>query len=315
MSTACTFVGVDVSKAWLDVAIRPQGTVVRVSNDAAGVMALVDRLSSLGPLLIVAEATSVYHDALAAACDAAGLPCAVVNPRLVRSFAVGMNWLAKTDRLDAQALAHFAELRRPPVRQRPDPETAALAALVKRRQQLVDAVTVERNRLHTARPLVAPGIRALIVFLRQQLKELNRQIRQLIRSHPRWHAHDARLQSVPGVGPVVAATLIAQLPELGRATQKQAAMLVGVAPINRDSGQFRGKRTVWGGRASVRAVLYMAALVASQHNPTIRAFYLRLLAAGKPPKVALTACMRKLIGLLTALLRDQQSWRPMPMAA
>jgi len=243
---------------------------------------------------------------------AAGLPVVVINPRQARDFAKATGQLAKTDAIDAAILAQFAEVVRPPVRPLPDAQTQELAALIARRRQLIEMRTAESNRLGSAAKRVRPGIAAHLRWLDTQVARVDQDLTQAIRQSPVWRARDDLLQSTPGVGPVVTTTLLAELPELGTLTGKQIAALVGVAPLNRDSGLVRGTRTVWGGRASVRAALYMSALVAVRHNPVIKAFYLRLRAAGKAPKVALIACMRKLLTILNAMLKHQTPWRYEP---
>ena len=246
---------------------------------------------------------------------AAALPVVVVNPRQVRDFAArATGRLAKTDALDAQVLAHFAEAVRPELRPLPDAETQALRDLVARRRQLVAMLVAERQRRRAARAAVRPGIKAHIAWLQQALAQLDDQLQTSVQLSPHWRAHDQLLRSVPGVGPQLARTLLAQLPELGRLDRRRIAALVGVAPYNRDSGQWRGSRSIWGGRASVRAALYMSALVASRHNPVIRDFYQRLLARGKPKKSALTACMRKLLVILNAILKTNTPWQA-PLSA
>jgi len=247
---------------------------------------------------------------LAAALASAGLPVAVVNPRQVRDFARATGKLAKTDRLDARMLALFAERVRPKPRPLPDATARELEALVARRRQLLEMHTMEGNRLRTALAQVRPQIREHLAWLERQIRDVDRQTRDLVRSSSLWRAQDDLLQSTPGVGPVLSRTLLAALPELGTLDRRQIAALVGVAPFNRDSGTLRGKRTVWGGRAPVRAALYMAALVATRFNPVIRTFYRRLCLAGKPKKVALTACMRKLLTTLNAMLKHRTPWRP-----
>ncbi len=302
------FVGIDVSKAQLDVAIRPEGQDSAPNNDA-GVGHVVQRLTALAPTLVVLEATGGLEIPLVGALAAAGLPVVVVNPRHVREFAKAAGKLAKTDALDAQVLAQFAEVMRPAVRPLPDAQTQALAALLTRRRQLVEMLTAEKNRLASARPPVRTSLRTHIAWLERELAHTDRDLAHAIRESPVWREKDKLVRSVPGVGPVLTATLLAELPELGTLTGKQIAALVGVAPLNRDSGTLRGRRTVWGGRAQVRAVLYMGAIVAARFNPVIRAFYQRLCAAGKAKKVALTACMRKLLTILNAMLKHRTPWR------
>jgi transposase len=310
--TAPRFIGIDVAKAHLDVAERPEMPPLRLPNDEPGITALVERLAAAPPTLIVLEATGGLEGPVVAALTAAGLAVAVVNPRQVRDFAKAVGHLAKTDALDAQVLAHFAEAIRPVPRPLPEAERQALAALVTRRRQLLTMLVAEQQRLGTAAMALRPRIAAHIAWLRQERDDLDQELRHQVRQSPAWRADDELLQSVPGVGPVLATTLIADLPELGRLDRKQIAALVGVAPFNCESGILRGRRIIWGGRAQVRAALWMGTLVAVQHNPVIRAFYARLLAAGKPKKVALTACMHKLLTILNALLRQRTAWRPGP---
>lgn len=317
MTTAPRFVGIDVAKAHLDVAERPEAAPTRLTNDEAGISALVARLEAAPPILIVLEATGGLEGPVVAALSAAGLAVAVVNPRQVRDFAKAVGHLAKTDALDAQVLAHFAEAIRPAPRPLPEPERQALAALLTRRRQVLAMLVAEQQRLGTTAIALRPRIEAHIAWLRQERDDLDRELKHQVRQSPAWRADDDLLQSVPGIGPVVATTLIADLPELGRLDRKQIAALVGVAPFNCESGILRGRRIIWGGRAQVRAALWMGTLVAVQYNPVIRAFYARLLAAGKPKKVALTACMHKLLTILNALLRHRTPWHldPTPLAA
>jgi transposase len=307
--TAESFVGIDVAKSSLDLAVRPAGTHERVPNDEAGIAQLVARLQPLRPALVVLEATGGLEAPLAGALVAAGLAVVVVNPRQVRDFAKAVGQLAKTDALDAQLLARFAEVVRPAPRPLPDAEAQALSALLARRQQVIAMLVAEQQRLPTTLPALRPRVEAHIAWLRQERADLDRELRRRIRASPAWRGNDDLLQSVPGIGPVLATTLIAALPELGRLNRKQSAALVGVAPLNCESGILRGRRIIWGGRGRVRAALGMAARVAVQRNPVIRAFYARLLAAGKPKKVALTACMPKLLLTLNALLRQRVPWQ------
>lgn len=309
MTARAVFVGIDVAKATLDVALRPTDERWRVANNDAEARALVERLRPHTPTLIVLEATGGFENAVVAALAAAGLPVVVANPRQVRDFGKATGQLAKTDVIDAQILALFAERVRPTPRPLPDEAAQALDALLTRRRQLVEMLTAEKNRLGFARPPVRRGITQHIRWLERRLKDVDHDLDQAIQASPVWRAKDNLLQSTPGVGPVLSRTLLGELPELGMLTRKEIAALVGVAPLARDSGTIRGKRMVWGGRAPVRAVLYMGALVASKHNPTIRVFYRRLLAAGKPKKVALTACMRKLLTILNAMVRTNTPWR------
>jgi Transposase and inactivated derivatives len=315
MTEASVFVGIDVSKARLDVALRPAGTQFTVPYDEGGIATVVGRLGPLAPVGIVLEATGGLEVLLSGALATAGLPVAVVNPRQVRNFARATGRLAKTDRLDAQILAQFAEAVRPVRRPLPDASTQQLAALITRRRQLVEMLTAEKNRRGSAPRGMRDGIQTHIDWLAQHLTQLDQDLTTAVQASPIWRAHDELLRSVPGIGPVVTRTLLAELPELGTLTHKQIAALVGVAPLNRDSGRFRGKRAIWGGRATVRAVLYMGALVAARHNPVLKAFYQRLRQAGKAPKVALTACMRKLLTMLNAMLKHRTPWRDMAVQA
>jgi transposase len=304
-----SFIGIDVAKVQLEFACRPNGEAGAVSNDDGGIGELVARCRALTPTLIVCEATGGYEAALVAALATAGLPVVVVNPRQVREFAKATGQLAKTDAIDAQILALFAERVRPAPRALPDEAAQALDALLTRRRQLVEMLGAERNRLLVARPAVRRDLQQHIRYLERRLREADDDLHTAVKTSPLWRVKDDLLQSVPGVGRVVSLTLLAELPELGRLSHKEIAALVGVAPLNRDSGTLRGKRLVYGGRAPVRAALYMAALVASKCNPVIRAFYLRLRAAGKPAKVALTACMRKLLIILNAIARSGTPWQ------
>jgi transposase len=312
MNTPLTFVGIDVSKAQLDVAWRPGDEAATFAQDAAGLDALVRRLAAAAPRLIVLEATGGLERPVVRALVAAGLPVLVVNPRHVRDFAKATGQLAKTDQLDARVLARFAEAVRPALRPHPDAATTALAELVARRRQLLELLTAEQQRHSRAAAPVQRRIEAHVRWLTKELARVDADLDDAIRQSPIWRAQDTLWQSVPGIGPVTSRTLLADLPELGRLTGKQIAALVGVAPFPRDSGTLRGHRTVWGGRAPVRATLYMAALVAVKWNPAIRAFYQRLRAAGKRPKVALVACMRKLLTILNAMMKHRTPWRAMP---
>jgi transposase len=303
------FAGIDVAKAHLDVALRPAGTHARLANDADGIADIVTRLSAARPTLIVLEATGGLEVPVTAALAAAGLAVAVVNPRQVRDFAKAIGQLAKSDALDAHVLARFAEVVRPTPRPLPDADAQALAALLTRRRQVLAMLVAEQQRLPTTLLPLHPRVEAHIAWLRQERDDLDRELRQKIRQSPAWREDDDLLQSVPGVGPVLATTLIAELPELGHLNRKQIATLVGVAPLNCESGILRGRRIIWGGRAQVRAALWMGTLVAIRYNPIIRQFYTRLLAAGKPKKVALTACMHKLLTILNALLRHRTRWQ------
>jgi transposase len=310
MSGQEVFVGIDVAKAHLDVAVRPRGEIWRTPNRATEIAELAERLGALRPTTVVLEATGGFESAPAAALATAGLPVVVVNPRQVRDFARATGKLAKTDRLDAQVLAHFADAVRPEPRPLPDETSHTLAALVARHRQLVDMLTAERNRRQTAAPALRPELDEHIAWLVQRLHRLDGDLEQTIRQSPLWRAKDDLLRSVKCVGPVLSTTLLSDLPELGTLDRKQIAALVGVAPLARDSGTLHGKRTCWGGRASVRNALYMAALVGTRFNPVLQTVYQRLVAAGKPKKVALVACMHKLLVILNALVRDQARWDP-----
>jgi transposase len=304
------YVGIDVAKAQVDVAVRPTGQRWQATSDEPGIKELVAQMEALNPSLVVLEASGGLELPLVAALAAASLPVVVVNPRQVRDFARATGRLAKTDALDAQVLAHFAEAVRPAVRSLRDPELQALNSLVTRRYQVIAMLVSEKNRLGTASSSVRSRIQAHIAWLEQELADLDRDLSHTLHQSPVWREKDNLLRSVPGVGQQLSLTLLAYLPELGTLDRRQIAALVGVAPFNRDSGSLRGKRTVWGGRARIRGALYMGALVASRHNPLIRVFYQRLLAAGKPKKLALTACMRKLLTILNAMLKHRSPWRP-----
>ena len=304
------FVGIDVAKDRLDVHVRPSGEAFAVARDGKGLDELVARLRALDVALIVLEATGGFETTVAGALCAAGLPLAVVNPRQIRDFARATGRLAKTDALDAALIARFADVIRPDPRPVPDEQARSLGELIGRRRQIVEMMTAERNRRGrlTSRRMVK-SVDRLLKALQRELSDLEADLDETIRGTPAWRETDDLLKSVPGIGDVTARTLIAELPELGTLDRKKIAALVGVAPFNRDSGTFRGTRTIWGGRANVRAALYMAALVASRHNPILSCFYQRLLKAGKPKKVALTAVMRKLLTILNAIVRDQTPWQ------
>jgi transposase len=309
------FVGIDVSKDRLDVASLPAGRKWHVANRPAGLKRLVQELEALRPELIALEASGGYELAAAQALNAAGLRVSIVNPRQVRDFARGTGKLAKTDPIDALVLARFAEVVRPEPRPLAHEGTRQLQALVLRRTQLVELVDCEKHHMANAEACVQEDIQASIAQLKTRLRGIEREIRQLIRDDEDWRRRHSVITSVKGAGNGLAQTLIAGVPELGMLGGKQVSLLVGTAPLNRDSGRMKGKRTVWGGRARVRAVLYMAALVASRFNPVIRAFYQRLLARGKAKKLALVACMRKLIVILNAMVRDMTAWREMPQTS
>ena len=303
------FVGIDVSKAQVDVAVRPTGTRWVVSYDETGIKELVSQMVDLCPAMVLLEATGGLELPLVAALAAAALPVVVVNPRQVRDFARATGTLAKTDSLDAAVLAHFADAVRPSVRPLRDAESQVLNSLTARRHQVLTMLVSEKNRLGTAISAVRPRIEANIAWLEQELNDLDKELRQSLRRSPVWREKDDLLRTLPGVGEQLSLTLLADLPELGTLDRRQIAALVGVAPFNRDSGTLRGRRAVWGGRSRVRGVLYMGTLTATRFNPVISDFYQRLLAAGKPKKVALVACMRKLLTILNAMVKDSSPWR------
>jgi transposase len=304
------FVGIDVSKATLDVHVRPLGDSFRVGHDDAGFATLIARVRPFTPAIVVLEATGGYEVTVAAALAGAGLPVAVVNPRQIRDFARATGQLAKTDTLDARIIALFAEAVRPVARPIPDDQARTLEALVARRRQVVDMLGAEQNRRRLVRDRsLQHHLDAHVAWLEEALADLEAELTTLIRSTPVWRAADDLLRSVPGVGPVTACTLIAELPELGHLDRRRIAALAGLAPVARDSGAFRGRRMIFGGRAPVRRVLYMATVAAIKHNPVIRTFHRRLVTAGRPGKVALTAAMRKLLTILNAILRDHRPWQ------
>ena len=303
-------VGIDVAKAQLDVAVQPTGTTWTVPRARGGLRRLQGQLEALRPTRIVLEASGGYERAVVAALSAAGLPVVVVNPRQTRDFARAHGILAKTDRLDARVLARFAAAVRPPLRPQPSAAVQDLQLLSRRRRQLVADRAAEQQRRRHDRAHLDLGFDPLAAALTAALAQVDRQLAALVQAEPARRARAAWLQSIPGIGPVTAAVLLAEVPELGTCSRQQVAALVGVAPFNRDSGAWRGRRSCWGGRAQVRAALYMAALTATRVNPTLRACYQRLIATGKPPKVALVACMRKLLVLCNALCKSQTTWDP-----
>ncbi len=304
------YVGIDVAKAHLDIHVRPSGEAFTVPRDGESVANLADRLKALSPVVVVLEATGGFETIVAASLSSAGLPMAVINPRQIRSFARAIGQLAKTDALDAAVIAQFAEAVKPEPRPLADEQTRILSELVARRRQLVEMMTAERNRRpRLSRKHLIKALDRHLAMLQKDLSEIERDIDTTIRGMPIWREREELMTSVPGVGPTLARTLLADVPELGTLDRKQIAALIGVAPLNWDSGSYRGRRTTWGGRSKVRAVLYMAALVASQHNPTLKSFYQRLVAAGKAKKLALVAVMRKLLTILNAIVRDQTPWQ------
>ena len=312
MSEPDVFVGIDVSKVQLDVALRPSDDRWPVSNDEPGIATLVERVRTIQPALIVLEATGGLEVPVAGALAEAGLPVVVVNPRHARDVAKATGRLAKTDPLDAQGLAHVAAAVRPTPRPLPDAQAQAWSALLTRRRQLVQRLTAERRRLQSAPQRIRADIQAHIAWLERRLVRTDDDLAAGLRSSPLWRAKDEMLQSTPGVGPVLLRTLVADVPELGMLNRKEIAALIGVAPFNYDRGTLRGKRMVWGGRAHVRAVLYMSTLSAVRHNPVLKAFYERRRAAGKAAKVALTASMRKLLTILNAMIKHRTRWQAKP---
>jgi transposase len=305
-------IGIDVSKAEFAVAVHPGGDAWTSATTPAAIDEVIRRLSALDPSVIVVEATGGYELALVAACAAAHLPVAIVNPRQVRAFAQAIGRTAKTDAIDATVLALFGARVQPAPRPIADAATQALAALVARRRQLIEMLGMERARLAQAPPTgpITRDLRTHIRWLERRVADVDTDLGTAIQASPVWRVHEDLLRSVPGMGPTTARTLLAELPELGRLNRRAIAALVGVAPLNCDSGQHRGHRHVWGGRASVRNSLYMAALVATRHNPVLAAFYRRLRAAGKPAKVALIATMRKLLTILNTMMKHQTRWNP-----
>jgi transposase len=300
------YVGIDISKDSLDVAVHAADKQWRFPNDPAGIARLCKMLAKLEPALVVFEATGGYELPLYLGLDEAGLPAAPVNARQVRDFARSTGKLAKTDSLDARMIAHFGFAIQPIPH--PIPDTQELKIAQARRIQLLEMITAETNRLRGTPKALKRRIEAHVAWLKKELADTDRELKDTIEKDPVWREKDSLLQSTPGVGPTLSATLIAQLPELGNLDRREIAALVGVAPLNRDSGMMHGRRSVWGGRANVRATLYMATLVATRFNPVIRTFYMRLCSAGKRKKVALTACMRKLITILNAMLKHRVPW-------
>lgn len=309
MNTSEHFIGIDVAKAHLDIAVLPSGESWTVSNDEMGIDTLVQRLQAFSPTCVVLEATGGLEMPVTVALASVKLPVVVVNPRQTRDFAKATGQLAKTDAIDAQTLARFGQAIRPEPRALKDAQTQELSALLVRRRQLVDMLTAEQNRLATAPKGVRRDIKAHIQWLEKRLQDVDTDLRKSIKASPVWREQDQLLRSVPGVGPILSISLLAGLPELGTLNRRQIAALVGVAPFNCDSGTYRGKRRIWGGRASLRSVLYMSTLSAVRFNPIIRAFYERLRSAGKAYKVAMTACMRKLLTILNAMVKNHTPWQ------
>lgn len=306
-----TYVGIDISRSTLDVAVYGDDKLRQYKNNPDGIEKLCSLMNKIKPALIVFEATGGYEMPLYIALDQAGLPAAPVNPRQVRDFARATGKLAKTDALDAMIIARFASALLP--NPRPIPESHEIKEIVARRNQLVNMIVAEKNRLHNTREKIKERIQAHIEWLEEELDSTNKELSQAIEANPEWQKKNNLLRSMPGVGPVLATTLLAELPELGNLGRKQITALVGVAPLNRDSGTLRGRRTIWGGRATVRSALYMATLVATRFNPVIRQFYQRLVDAGKCKKVAIVACMRKLLIILNSMIRYNTKWLYAPV--
>jgi transposase len=316
MTQTPTYAGIDVAKDRLDVMLRPSGEYVQATNDERGIRSVVRRLPKEDVALAVLEATGGLEQPVAAALALAGVPVAIVNPRQVRDVrAKATGKLAKTDRIDAAVLAHFAEAVKPEPRALADEHARELSAVVLRRRQILAMTTAEANRARTGPKAVRKRIEAHLRWLRKELARVDGELERVVKESLVWKEKAALLMSVPGVGPTLSATLLAELPELEHLDRRRLAALVGVAPLNQDSGTLRGIRTVWGGRSGVRTTLYMATLCATRHNPAIREFYGRLVASGKPKKVALTACMRKLLSILAAILRNRTPWQPRLLAA
>ena len=304
------FVGIDVSKEWVDVAVRSTGDTWRVNQDQEGRDALILQFQALNPQCVVMEATGGYEMPLSTALAAAGIPVAVVNPRQVRDFARSQGKLAKTDRIDAAVIAHFGEVSGVVAQPLVPAAARELEALVTRRRQVIQMRTAELQHRPSTLPIVQHRIDRNLAAFEEELRDLHSELTQRLRENPVWREREELLRSVPGIGPVTVFSLLADLPELGSLDRRQAAAIVGVAPLNRDSGKFRGSRRCWGGRAHVRAALYMATLVGVRYNPVLKAFYERLVRAGKAKKVALTACMRKLLTILSAMLKHHTTWNP-----
>lgn len=310
MEDTKVFTGIDVSKGTLDIAVRPDGKSMTVGNSDDGIKELAKYLKQISPTLVVFESTGGLEALAVSTLAAKGFAVAVVNPRQVRDFAKATGRLAKTDAIDAEVIAHFAEAVKPEARPLKSEDEQELAELIARRTQVIQMLVAEKNRLgRTGRKRIRKEIKEHIVWLERRLKNIDKDIESAIKESPVWRVRDDLLRSVPGVGKVLSMSLMAKMPELGLLDRRQAAALVGVAPLNRDSGTFKGRRSVWGGRADVRTALYMATLSAVRHNPIINAFYMQLKERGKKPKVALTACMRKLIVMLNAMLKNNEPWR------
>lgn len=302
------FIGIDVSKEKLDVAVRPTGEFMSFSNNEDGISCVLDFVKPFSPNLVVLEATGGLETAAVGMLTDEGLPIVVINPRQIRDFAKATGKLAKTDVIDAHLIARFGEAVRPELRLLKDQEAQKLTALITRRRQIVEMITAEKNRLHAAPKWTSKDIQANISWLERCLKKVDNDLKKLLTKSPVWREKDEILQSTPGVGPVLSMTLLSGLPELGTLNRKEIAALVGVAPLNRDSGLFRGKRMIWGGRANIRSVLYMSATCAMRFNPAIKIFYQRLRLSGKVHKVAITACMRKLLVILNTMIKNRTYW-------
>jgi len=309
MEQQSQWVGIDVSKASLDVCLRPSGEQFQVKNQASGIVKLIEHLERFKIQQVILEASGGLELDAAQALQEKGFAISIINPRQARDFAKASGKLAKTDRIDAAVLAHFGEAMQPAVTVLASACEQALQAAVTRRRQLVEMLTAEKNRQSSLRGKMRQSVDEHLEWLEDRIRELDDEIEQLSQAHEQWRSQITILKSVPGIGKVIATTLVAALPELGQVNDKRISALVGVAPLNRDSGKFRGSRTIWGGRANVRAALYMGALVAVQHNPILKAFYARLLSQGKAKKVALTACMHKLLRILNAMIRDGKPWQ------
>jgi transposase len=303
------WVGIDVSKATLDVYLRPSGKQIQVANQALGIATLVTQLQNFEIQRVILESTGGLELEVAESLQSAGIPVSIINPRQGRDFAKASGKLAKTDRIDAAVLAHFGEALQPPITVLASDQARALQDAVTRRRQLVEMLSAEKNRRASLRSKMRQNVDIHIEWLEEQIQALDEEIQELSQSQAEWRSRIDLLKTVPGVGPVIATTLMASLPELGTVSDKRISALVGVAPFNRDSGQVRGKRTIWGGRANVRAVLYMGTMVATRYNPVLKAFYERLLSQGKAKKVALIACMHKLLRILNAIIRDLKPWQ------
>jgi transposase len=304
-----TIVGIDVSKDRLDVCLRPSAEALVFSRDAAGIDALVARLLTTSPGLVAVEATGGFETVVAASLGAAGLPVVVVNPAQVRAFAQAVGKRAKTDPIDAAVIAHFAQATAPPVRPLPDADTAMLADLLARRRQIIQMIVAERQRERRAARRTQKSIARLLKALQSELTSVEQDIDEAVRGSPAWREKEDLLASVPGIGPIIARTMLAELPELGALDRRQVAALAGLAPFTRQSGQWRGRSFIGGGRATVRTALFQGALVAARHNPILREFHQRLIAAGKPKMVAIIAVARKLLTILNAILRDRRQWQ------